>query len=62
VFVQFLSQQKTKLDGEISSLRKEVVALQIMKANYEQIVESQQNRPGPSAEVVPDSVKFEVLV
>ncbi|CAG0912302.1 unnamed protein product, partial [Notodromas monacha] len=60
-YIQFLSQQKKKLDDEITSLRKEVVALQIMKSNYEQIVESQQNRPGPSAEAVSDAVKFEVL-
>jgi hypothetical protein len=57
---QALTKGKHKLDDEVTSLRKEVVALQIMKANYEKIVESQLNRPEPSVEAIPDAVKFEV--
>nr|CAG4644423.1 EOG090X0H9E [Lepidurus arcticus] len=60
-YTQFLLQQKKKQDDELSALRKEVVALQIMKTNYEQIVKAQQNQPGQSDSCVPEEVKFRVF-
>lgn len=46
----------------IQSLRKEVVALQIMKNNYEQIVKhQQQNQPGHQANQLSEEVKFQVF-
>lgn len=46
----------------MAALRKEVVALQIMKVNYEQIVKAHQNQPGNAALQVSDEVKFQVVM
>ena len=58
---QFLQQQKKKQDEELSALRKEVTALQIMKNNYDQIVKANQARPGQSENQVPDEIKFHLV-
>lgn len=60
-YIQFLLQQKKKQEEERNALRKDVVALQIMKANYEQMVKSQQNQPGLSENRVSDELKFHVF-
>ncbi|XP_059086807.1 LOW QUALITY PROTEIN: max-like protein X [Tigriopus californicus] len=39
-YIQFVQQQKKKQEDDLSLLRKEVIALQIMRANYEQLVKS----------------------
>ena len=74
-FIQHLSVQKKKQESELTSLRKEVgwlpvfsstpftlqvVALQIMRANYEQLVRAHQRAPQVPDNLVPDEVKFEV--
>lgn len=61
VRLQYLLQQKKKQEDELAALRKEVVALQIMKVNYEQIVKAHQNQPGNAALQVSDEVKFQVV-
>lgn len=45
------------------SLRKEVIALTIMKSNYEQIVKSvhQQNQPGHQTNQISEELKFQVF-
>lgn len=58
---QYLLQQKKKQEDELSALRKEVLALQIMKVNYEQIVKAHQNQPGNASLQVSDEVKFQVV-
>jgi len=60
-YIQYLLQQKKKQEEELAALRKEVVALQIMKVNYEQIVKAHQNQPGNAALQVSDEVKFKVF-
>jgi len=60
-YIQYLLQQKKKQEDELAALRKEVVALQIMKVNYEQIVKAHQNQPGNAALQVSDEVKFQVF-
>jgi len=60
-YTQYLLQQKKKQEDELTALRKEVVALQIMKVNYEQIVKAHQNLPGNAALQVSDEVKFSVF-
>lgn len=62
-YIQFLQMQKKKQDEDLQNLRKEVVALQIMKSNYEQIVKlHQQNQPGNlQSNLVSDDVKFHVF-
>lgn len=42
-------------------MRKEVVALRIMQANYEQIVKAHQNQPGQAEMRVSDETKFQLV-
>lgn len=61
-FIQVLQKAKKNQEEELQQLRKEVVALQIMKQNYEQIVKlHQQSQPGHNANQISDEVKFEVF-
>ncbi|XP_043239948.1 max-like protein X isoform X1 [Amphibalanus amphitrite] len=60
-YTQYLLQQKRRQEEELASLRKEVVALQILKANYDQVVKAHQARPGPQDAQVSDEVKFQVF-
>lgn len=60
-YIEFLLQQKKKQEEERNSLRKEVTALRIMQANYEQIVKAQQNQPGQAVQRVSDETKFRVF-
>jgi len=61
-YIQFLQQQKKKQDDDLQSLRKEVVALQIMKANYEQMVKHhQQSQPGQVSNQISEEVKLQVF-
>jgi MAX-like protein X len=56
-----LLQQKKKQEDERNALHKEVVALKIMQANYEQIVKSQQSQPGMAENRVSDELKFHIV-
>jgi len=60
-YIQYLVQQKKKQEQEVENLRKEVMALKIMKSNYEQIVKAHQNTPGQGQNQVSDQVKFNVF-
>ncbi|CAL8302927.1 unnamed protein product [Merluccius merluccius] len=60
-YIQFLHKEKKKQEEEVSTLRKEVMALKIMKTNYEQIVEAHQNNPQRGEEQVSDQVKFRIF-
>jgi len=60
-YIQFLLQQKKKQEEERNALRKEVVALRIMQANYEQIVKAHQTQPGHAEMRVSDETKFQVF-
>jgi len=60
-FIQHLSKQKKGQENDLTSLRKEVVALQIMRANYEQLVRAHQRAPQIPDNLVPDEVKFQVF-
>lgn len=60
-YIQYLQQQKKKQEEERNALRKEVVALKIMQANYEQIVKAQQSQPGHTETRLSDEVKFSVV-
>ena len=51
-----------KLENDLQSLRKEVLALQIMKVNYENMVKQhQQSQPGLHTNLISDEVKFAVF-
>ena len=54
-------QQKKKQEEERNALRKEVVALRIMQANYEQIVKAHQTQSGHAEMRVSDETKFQVF-
>ena len=61
-YIQYISQQMGKQEDELQSLRKEVVALQIMKENYEKMVKlHQQSQPGLQTNQISDEVKFGVF-
>lgn len=60
-YIQFLHKEKKKQEEEVSTLRKEVMALKIMKTNYEHIVKAHQNNPQQGSEQVSDQVKFSVF-
>lgn len=53
--------QKKKLEEERNALRKEVVALRIMQANYEQMVKAQQIPMGHVETRIPDEEKFQMV-
>ncbi|XP_029428507.1 max-like protein X isoform X1 [Rhinatrema bivittatum] len=60
-YIQFLHKEKKKQEEEVSTLRKDVMALKIMKSNYEQIVKAHQNNPHEGKGQVSDQVKFGVF-
>ncbi|XP_076455995.1 max-like protein X [Babylonia areolata] len=60
-YMQFLTQQKKTQEDELESLRREVMALKIMKANYEHIVKTHQNTPKHGQSQVSDELKFQVF-
>ncbi|XP_068750652.1 max-like protein X [Montipora capricornis] len=60
-YIMFLHQQKKKQEEELEALRKEVMALKIMKTNYEQIAKAHQNQPVQGKKQVPDQAKFSVF-
>ena len=63
-YIQYVSAQKKKQEEELASLRKEVVALQIMRGNYEQLVKAHQSQPAMmdrEKTFVPSEVKFQTF-
>lgn len=61
ISLQFLKKEKSKQEEEVAALKKEVVALTIMKLNYEQIVSAHQSQPGQLSKQISDEVKFQVV-
>nr|XP_016849995.1 PREDICTED: max-like protein X isoform X3 [Anolis carolinensis] len=60
-YIQFLHKEKKKQEEEVTTLRKDVMALKIMKINYEQIVKAHQDNPNEGKNQVSDQVKFNVF-
>ncbi|XP_014479262.1 PREDICTED: max-like protein X [Dinoponera quadriceps] len=60
-YIQFLLQQKKRQEEERKALRKDVVGLGIMLANYEQIVKAHQTQPSHAEMRVSDEMKFQVF-
>ncbi|XP_010218788.1 PREDICTED: max-like protein X [Tinamus guttatus] len=60
-YIQFLHKEKKKQEEEVSTLRKDVMALKIMKVNYEQIVKAYQDNPSEDKVQLSDQVKFNVF-
>ncbi|KAM9255240.1 max-like protein X isoform 3-T3 [Cariama cristata] len=60
-YIQFLHKEKKKQEEEVSTLRKDVMALKIMKVNYEQIVKAHQDNPNKGKDHISDEMKFNVF-
>uniref|UniRef100_UPI0035901777 max-like protein X n=1 Tax=Myxine glutinosa TaxID=7769 RepID=UPI0035901777 len=60
-YIQFLHKEKKRQEEELSILRKDVMALQIMKDNYEQIVRAHQNAPQEDQDQVSDELQFSIF-
>nr|NP_001071841.1 transcription factor protein [Ciona intestinalis]BAE06737.1 transcription factor protein [Ciona intestinalis] len=60
-YVEFLQQQKKKQIEELNQLRKEKMALAIMKASYEQIVKQQMKFSDGAQGKVSEEVKFNIF-
>uniref|UniRef100_H2UKB4 Max-like protein X n=2 Tax=Takifugu rubripes TaxID=31033 RepID=H2UKB4_TAKRU len=60
-YIHFLHKEKKKQEEEVSVLRKEVMALKIMKTNYEHIVKAHQNNPQQGENQVSDQIKFSIF-
>uniref|UniRef100_H3D2A1 MAX dimerization protein MLX n=1 Tax=Tetraodon nigroviridis TaxID=99883 RepID=H3D2A1_TETNG len=60
-YIHFLHKEKKKQEEEVSVLRKEVMALKIMKTNYEHIVNAHQNHPQQGENQVSDQIKFSIF-
>ena len=61
-YIQHVQNQKDKQEEELARLKKEVIALQIMRANYEQLVKAHKAQPADQDEaVVPAEIKFETF-
>jgi len=59
--IEKLSRQKHQQESELERLRKEVMALKIMKINYEHIVKANQSVSVQGAPSIPDEVKYQVF-
>lgn len=60
-YMEYLQKEKKKQQGELEKLRKEKMALSIMKSNYEMIVKAHQSNPSSSNNRIPEQVKFQVF-
>jgi MAX-like protein X len=61
-YIQLLQHQNKDLDDRRQALSKEMIALQIMRKNYEEIVKNHQHtQPGQSVSQVSDEVKMKVF-
>ena len=61
-YIQHVQNQKDNQEEELARLKKEVIALQIMRANYEQLVKAHKAQPADQDEsVVPAEIKFETF-
>lgn len=60
-YIQYLLQQRRRQEEQRNALRKDVIALRIMQANYEQIVKAQHSVPGHNEQRLSDQDKFQVV-
>ncbi|XP_014663072.1 PREDICTED: max-like protein X isoform X2 [Priapulus caudatus] len=60
-YIQFLMKDKKRYVEQVEELRKEVITLEIMKANYERIVKAHQNVEVQTENAVSDEAKFQVF-
>ncbi|XP_063156503.1 max-like protein X isoform X2 [Candoia aspera] len=61
-YIQFLHKEKKKQEEEVSTLRKDVMALKIMKVNYEEIVKAHQDNPSEGKNQVSDQTLRDIVI
>lgn len=60
-YVQYLVNHKRRQEEELERLRKEVMALKIMLANYEHIVRTSKNTKTTGETELPEEIKFRIV-
>lgn len=60
-FIQYLNQQKKKLENEENKLKKDVKALKLIQKNYESITHNQQQTSGQVEARISDEMKFKLV-
>lgn len=60
-YIAYLHQQQKKHDDDRITLQKEVMALRIIRANYQNMLQQQQESPGREETRLNDDVKFQVF-
>ncbi|KAM6452196.1 max-like protein X isoform X2 [Python bivittatus] len=61
-YIQFLHKEKKKQEEEVTTLRKDVMALKIMKVNYEEIVKAHQDNPSEGKNQVSDQTLRDIVI
>lgn len=61
-YIHEMEKEKDKHDQELDSLKKEVIALKIMKSNYEEILQFHRNQPKENSVEINDDVVFDLFV
>lgn len=59
-YIEYLHKQSQRQSDDLDKLKKEKMALTIMKANYEHIVKQHQNNPSLMQNKISEGVKFDV--
>lgn len=61
-YIVELEKEKDKHEQELDSLKKEIMALKIMKSNYEEILQYHRNMPKDNSVEINDETKFDLFV
>jgi len=61
-YIHELEKEKDKHEQELDSLKKEIIALKIMKSNYEEILQYHRNMPKDNSVEINDEAKFDLFV
>ncbi|XP_036396805.1 max-like protein X [Megalops cyprinoides] len=60
-YIKFMHTERKKQQEEVSTLQQKMMALKIMKKNYEHIIQAYQDNPQQLDEGVTDQVKFSIF-
>lgn len=61
-YIHELEKEKDKHDHDLDSLKKEIMALRIMKSNYEEMLQYHRNTPKDNSVEINDETKFDLFV
>lgn len=60
-YIQYQKEQKKRQEDTLETLKKEVMALKIINANYEHLIKTNQGTSVDGTNQVSDEVKFQVV-